>query len=110
MSTAVEAGPVTVRALNQITYCERLYYLEYVEGLMPTNEHVEGGLFEHRRVSDPALAGKTRREGDVLHTRSVSLGSEALGITGKLDVVEEKGGASYPVEYKHGSAPRDEHA
>ena len=54
---------VPVRALNQVTYCPRLYFLEYVEGVMPTNEHVEDGLFQHRRVNDPDLQNKTRKDG-----------------------------------------------
>jgi CRISPR-associated protein Cas1 len=99
---------VPVRALNQATYCPRLYYLQYVEAVMPTNEHVEGGHFDHRRVTAPGLANRTRKEGDALQTRSTPLSSEALGLTGVLDVVEEKGGEAYPVETKHGSAPRDE--
>ena len=104
MSTT-EVDLIPVRALNQVTYCPRLYYLEYVEAVMPTNEHVEDGLFLHRRVDDPALAQRTRKDGDALHTRSVQLSSERLGITGKLDVIEEKGGAVYPVEYKRGGGP-----
>jgi hypothetical protein len=102
--------PIPVRALNQVTYCPRLYFLEYVEGLMTNNEHVEGGLFEHRRVTDPELAGRTRKDGEALHTRSVAISSEKLGITATLDVIEEKGGAVYPVEYKRGSGTRDETA
>src|SRR5262245_17531670 len=100
--------PIPVRALNQMTYCPRLYYLEYVEALMRKNEHVEDGLFEHRRVTNPTLAGRTRKEGEALHTRSVSLSSELLGVTATLDVIEEKAGVAYPVEYKRGSGPRDE--
>src|SRR5205085_6438845 len=96
---------VPVRALNQVTYCPRLYYLEYVEAVMPMNEHVEDGLFQHRRVDDPDLQGRTRKEGGALHTRSVQISSERLGISGKLDLVEEKNGAVYPVEYKRGSGP-----
>ncbi len=95
---------IPVRALNQVTYCPRLYYLEYVDGVMPTNEFVEDGLFQHRRVNDPALENKTRKDGDASQTRSVSLTSERLGITGKLDLVEQSGGRVYPVEYKRGSA------
>ena len=83
----------------------RLYYLEYVESLMPINEHVEDGLFQHRRVDDPNLQHRSRKEGDALHTRSVQLSSEHLGITGKLDLLEEKDGQVYPVEYKRGSGP-----
>jgi len=98
---------VPVRALNQVTYCPRLYFLEYVEGVMPTNEHVEDGLFQHRRVNDPELENRTRKDGDTQRTRSVSLSSDRLGLTAKLDLVEEVGGRVYPVEVKRGSAPRD---
>src|SRR3954469_1136155 len=94
--------PIPVRALNQVTYCPRLYYLQYVDAVMPVNEHVEGGLFEHRRVNAPGLAHRTRREGDADRTRSVALSSERLGLTGVLDQVEEKDGDAYPVETKHG--------
>jgi len=96
---------IPVRALNQVTYCQRLYYLEYVESVMPTNEHVEDGLFQHRRVDDPALQNRTRKDGDALHSRSIQVSSEKLGITAKLDLIEEKGGLTYPIEYKRGSGP-----
>ncbi|HKI35494.1 MAG TPA: CRISPR-associated endonuclease Cas1 [Gemmataceae bacterium] len=99
---------IPVRALNQVTYCPRLYFLQYVDAVMVHNEHVEGGLFDHRRVNDPDLAHRSRKEGDALHTRSAHLSSEKLGITAILDVIEEKEGSAYPVETKHGSAPRDE--
>ncbi len=101
------ADPVPVRALNQVTYCPRLYYLQYVDCVMPTNEHVEAGLHDHRRVDAPALKGKARKEGDAVRTRGLALSSEALGLTGVLDQCEETGGEVYPVETKHGSAPRD---
>ncbi len=106
--TATETALVPLRALNQVTYCPRLYYLQYVDCVMPTNEHVEAGLHDHRRVDDPDLARRTRKEAGADRTRSVPLSSDALGLGGVLDVVEEKDGACYPVETKHGSAPRDE--
>lgn len=96
---------IPVRALNQVSYCQRLYYLEYVEAVMPVNEHVEDGLFQHRRVDDPQLQHRPRKEGEALHTRSVQVSSERLGISGKLDLIEEKNGKVYPVEYKRGSGP-----
>ncbi|HWB09923.1 MAG TPA: CRISPR-associated endonuclease Cas1 [Pirellulales bacterium] len=104
MST-VDTDLIPVRALNQVTYCARLYYLEYVESVMPINEHVEDGLFQHRRVDDPDLRHRPRKEGDALHTRSVHISSERLGISGKLDLIEEKQGETYPVEYKRGGGP-----
>jgi CRISPR-associated protein Cas1 len=105
---ATESVLIPVRALNQVTYCPRLYYLQYVDAVMPTNEHVEGGLFDHRRVDGPDLTNKTRKEGEATRSRGVHLSSETLGISGILDVIEEKDGTSYPVETKHGSAPRDD--
>ncbi|HEX4607229.1 MAG TPA: CRISPR-associated endonuclease Cas1 [Urbifossiella sp.] len=108
MSTAPAADPIPVRALNQVTYCPRLYYLQYVDSVMPTNEHVEGGLFDHRRVDDPALAGRPRTQRGATTTRGVAITSAALGLSGVLDVVEEKDGERYPVETKHGSGPRDD--
>src|SRR4051794_36623732 len=107
MSTTDRDDLIPVRALNQVSYCPRLYYLEYVEAVMPTNEHVEDGLFQHRRVNDPELANRTRKEGDALHTRSVSLSSERLGISGKLDLMEERGGVARPIEDKRSAAPSD---
>jgi CRISP-associated protein Cas1 len=108
MSAALSLDLIPLRALNQVTYCPRLYYLQYVDCVMPTNEHVEGGLHDHRRVDDPELANKTRKEGDANRSRGVHLSSEALGISGILDVIEEKAGESFPVETKHGAAPHDD--
>ena len=108
MTATLDVQMIPVRALNQVTYCPRLYYLQYVDAVMPTNEHVEGGLFDHRRVDDAELANKTRKEGDANRSRGVHLSSETLGISGILDVMEEKDGGSCPVETKHGSAPRDD--
>jgi CRISPR-associated protein Cas1 len=101
----VDTDLIPVRALNQVTYCPRLYYLEYVESIMPINEHVEDGLFQHRRVDDPDLQHRPRKDGDAIHTRSVQISSERLGITGKLDLLEEKNGVVCPVEYKRGCGP-----
>ncbi len=99
--------PIPVRALNQVTYCPRLYYLQYVDAVMPTNEHVEGGLHDHRRVDAPDLKNKTRTDRGTATSRGIALSSEALGISGILDVIEEKNGEQYPVETKHGPAPHD---
>ncbi len=105
-TTATDLVPV--RALNQVTYCPRLYYLQYVDCVMVRNEYVEAGLHEHRRVDDPDLAHRARKDGDGRATRGVTLSSERLGLTAVLDLVEERDGERYPVETKHGSAPRDE--
>jgi CRISPR-associated protein Cas1 len=108
MSAIDSPDLIPVRALNQVTYCPRLYYLEYVESVMPTNEHVEDGLFQHRRVNDPDLANRTRKDGDTLHTRSISVSSTRLGLSGKLDLLEQRAGETYPIEYKRSAAPTGE--
>ncbi len=108
MSTPSVADTIPARALNQVSYCPRLYHLEYVDSVMPTNEYVEDGLFRHRRVNDPKLENRTRKDGDILNTRSVRISSERLGISGKLDLLEEKGGEARPIEYKRSAAPTDD--
>jgi CRISP-associated protein Cas1 len=107
LATDPQTDLIPVRALNQVTYCPRLYWLQYVEGLMVVNEHVEDGVVKHGRVNDPKAALRPRKERDTIHTRSVALASEALGLTGKLDLIEEKEGEVYPVEYKRSTAPTD---
>lgn len=102
---ADDSDLIPLRALNQVTYCPRLYYLEYVESIMPINEHVEDGLFQHRRVDNADLQHRPRKEGEVVHTRSIQLSSTSLGLSGKLDLLEEKNGQVYPVEYKRGAGP-----
>lgn len=94
-----------VRALNQVSYCPRLYYLQYVDNLMPVNEYVEDGIFQHRRVHDPELANRTVKAEGVETTRSVMLSSPRLGLVGKLDVLEDREGQTIPVEYKRSTGP-----
>lgn len=105
--SATTTDPIPVRALNQVTYCPRLYYLQYVDCVMPVNEHVEAGLFDHRRVDRPELKNKTRTDRGTATSRGIALSSDALGISGVLDVIEEKAGEQHPVETKHGGAPHD---
>src|SRR5438046_9548050 len=87
---------IPVRALNQVTYCPRLYFLQYVDCVMPTNEHVEAGLHDHRRVDDEGLANRPRKDGAVVRTRGVSLAAEARGVGGGLARLEEAAGQAGP--------------
>ncbi len=84
---------VPLRALDHVTYCPRMYYLQYVDCVMPMNEHVESIL---------------DKDSDIARTRSVELTSESLGLTGTLDEIECRGGEEYPVGTKPGFAPHDE--
>jgi CRISP-associated protein Cas1 len=101
--------------VNEVLYCERLVYLEWVQGEWAENAFTVDGQGVHRRVNEE---GKPLREvnEDENETgaeaerqpyvaRSVWLSSEQLGITAKIDLVEVEGGAVIPVEYKRGAKP-----
>lgn len=91
--------------INEILYCERLAYLEHVQGEWADNAFTEEGRWTHRRA-DAKAGGLREGETEQPYTaRSVWLSSERLGITAKIDVVEAEGGAVTPVEYKRGSPP-----
>jgi len=106
------------RMINEYVYCPRLYYYEHVEGIFVHNADTLAGKAQHKRV-DTKKAGKLPdAEGEEeladIHSRSVSLFSQDLGVTAKLDLVEgyeadelsegEAGASSIrPVEYKKGS-------
>lgn len=52
-----------------------------------------------------AVAEKDEESPETIHARSVWLTSERLAITGKVDLVEAKGSAPTPVDYKRGKRP-----
>jgi CRISPR-associated protein Cas1 len=126
--------------LNEFVYCPRLFYYEYVEGVFLENADTVRGTAIHRRVdsgkgslppaaakSGDAIPGNGQASDDppqepkpeVIHSRSVSLGSDRLGVVAKLDLVEVQGEVPLhsrsdlvcasevvPVDYKAG-APRE---
>jgi CRISP-associated protein Cas1 len=126
IQSAAEALPA--RMLNEFVYCPRLFYYEFVEGVFVHNADTTRGAALHARVDagsgamPPAEGGKSEtEEPEAIHSRSVSLGSERLGVTAKIDLVETRTAASddsvpepdlfsprevCPVDYKAG-APRE---
>lgn len=139
--SAVPSEPLPARMLNEFVYCRRLFYYEFVEGVFVHNADTMRGAALHTRVDSgsgampppKAFGGKSEdrsasggpksetEEPEVIHSRSVSLGSDRLGVTAKIDVVEVRAAqtdnASHepdlfsktevcPVDYKSG-APRE---
>ena len=122
-------SPLHARALNEFVYCRRLFYYEFVEGVFVESADTLRGASIHRRVDSGTGAmpepmtpkfenGDVPESGSVaaetIHSRSVSLGSERLGVTAKLDLVEVQASESgespsllasevSPVDYKAGS-------
>lgn len=110
---------VPARMINEILYCERLFYLEWCQGEFEDNHFTVDGRVTHRRADQPsalpepptAAAAPEPGEAEVVsidvpyRARSVWLSSEELGITAKIDVVEGEGDRVVPIEYKRGHAP-----
>lgn len=101
---------IPARMINEVLYCERLLYLEYVQGEWADNVFTADGQAVHRRVNEqekalkPAPDGESEEERPYV-ARSVWLSSERLGITAKIDLVEVDGGSVVPVEYKRSARP-----
>ena len=127
------------RMLNEFVYCPRLFYYEFVEGVFVESADTLRGAAIHARVDTgkgelPKAVGSQKAEGksqkpeapvteqsasslssvdsETIHSRSVSLGSDRLGVAAKLDLVEVKPDRGdllalevWPVDYKAG-APR----
>lgn len=131
MQVVHERELLTARMVNEFVYCPRLFYYEFVEGIFVSSADTLRGSSQHRRVDSGsgALPGAQSAESnqeattslpasdsektaDTIHSRSVQLGSDRLGVTAKLDLVEVqsdgdgKAGVASPVEYKSGR-PRE---
>ena len=94
--------------LNEYAFCPRLFNLMHVDGRWDDNFYTEQGRSVHQRTDDaddplppPAEGG----DEPPAVSRSVSLGSEALGLSGKLDLVETEGDLAVPVDTKRGAVP-----
>src|ERR1039457_5657245 len=95
------------RMVNEYAYCPRLFFYEWVEGLLAESVNTVEGSIQHRRVDAKATARPDAGElPQSIHSRSVQLSSERLRVIAKMDLVEVEDGVVTPVDYKHGH-PRD---
>ena len=101
------------RMLNEYVYCPRLFFYEWVEGVFENSADTLDGHAKHTRVdSGPtAMPSAEDMEGERIHSRSVTLSSERVGLTAKLDLIESDangadGKSVRPVDYKRGK-PRE---
>lgn len=108
--------------MNEFVYCQRLFYYEFVEGVFVESVDTLRGSAIHQRVDSgngalPAAKKKPKAEktttedqpaatGDAstkepkahdtepetIHSRSVQMGSERLGVVAKMDLVEVRAG------------------
>lgn len=99
---------IPARMLNELAYCPRLFYLEYVQQEWEHSVDTLEGRFVHRRVDQEA--GRVPEPEDLssqvkLHARSVLVGSDVLGATARIDLIEADDGRVIPVDYKRGAPP-----
>jgi len=108
--SAPSSGPfaLTVSDVRQYLYCPRIVYWTYVQPVeKPTWYKMERGKASHteeaRKEARRALSRYGFREGR--REFDVWLRSEALGLSGRLDLAvwDQTGGVArvYPVEFKH---------
>jgi CRISP-associated protein Cas1 len=96
------------RMLNEFAYCPRLFFYEWVEGVFEHNPDTLDGQATHSRVDTEPGAMPTAEElgEEDLRSRSVTLTSDRLGLTAKLDLIESGTPAGRitvcPVDYKRG--------
>lgn len=106
--------------VNEVLYCERLFYLEWVQREFEDNHFTVEGRAKHTRTdrgggalpdpdahasapADPDADGRAELASFV--ARSVWLSSPQIGLTAKIDLVEGNEGRVVPIEYKRGRAP-----
>lgn len=97
---------VPARMVNEFEYCPRLFYLEWVQARFEDNPDTVDGRYQHRavdrgggRIDDPDTDDPVRA------ARSVTLGSERLGLIARADIIEGAEGSVVPVEVKRGAPP-----
>jgi CRISPR-associated protein Cas1 len=140
-----EPQQIPARMLNEFVYCQRLFYYEFVEGVFVESVDTLRGEAIHKRVDSgngalPAVKKKAQKttqdepgatvdatakeaeaqnaEPETIHSRSVQMGSERLGVVAKMDLVESKtekedlftASEVCPVDYKAGAPKEGEEA
>lgn len=98
--------PLRVMSLHALAYCERLFYLEEVEGLYVADDRVYAGRELHESLG--AGGGKDRSDPDERgRPMSLELACPNLGLVGRVDVIKRRDGQLIPYEHKRGKARRD---
>jgi len=100
-----ELEPVAISALEHWSYCPRQCGLIHLEQTFDENYYTIKGHLAHDRVD----AGVASTEHSTRIARDVPVWSERLGLQGKVDTLEFRGGVPYPVEYKSGAQRTWEH-
>jgi CRISPR-associated endonuclease Cas1/CRISPR-associated protein Cas4 len=104
----METVLVPARMINELSYCPRLFALEWLHREWADSGDTVEGRTVHRRVDQETGAPLPEPEDDgerPVVVRSVLLGDPTLGMIARIDFAEAAGGAVVPVDYKRGSPP-----
>ncbi len=82
---------IRVMALHALEYCERLFYLEEVEGIRLADEAIYAGRRLHEQLHN-----------DYNEYLTIELQNEDIGLKGKADCVRARDGCLIPYEDKRG--------
>jgi CRISPR-associated endonuclease Cas1/CRISPR-associated protein Cas4 len=96
--------------VNEYAFCPRLFHLMFVDGRWDDNLYTDQGRSAHARLDardDPLPPPPADAEEPPVIARSVNLGSDALGLSAKLDLLELDGEGAVPVDTKRGSPPKN---
>lgn len=91
---------VQLSMLSHYEYCPKDAYISYISNDFVDNEYTIEGRSIHSKIDSGVI---TKRK-ELLQIRSVWLRSKIYGLIGIADMIEEKNGEVYPVEYKRGRA------
>ncbi len=101
--------PLPARMINEYVYCPRLAYLMWVQQEWEDSADTMDGRRVHRRTDRPSKsfpeAGELDETAPPFETRSLTLGSERLGLVARLDILEVEDGKVSPVDIKRGRRP-----
>lgn len=98
-----------ISGLQHYAYCPRQFALIHVEKVWVENHFTAEGRIVHERVD----SGERETRGELHYERGVAVVSHALGIIGKMDLLEIEMVNSlkaryFPVEYKRGTPKIDD--
>jgi CRISPR-associated exonuclease Cas4/CRISPR-associated protein Cas1 len=100
---------IPARMINEWVYCPRLAFLEWAHGEWTDNADTATGRRAHLKAdtgrAPPLPAPEAIDEAPPLMTRRLLLGSETLGLTAEIDLLEAEDGAVTPVDIKAGKRP-----
>lgn len=100
---------IPARMLNELVYCPRLFYLEWVDQRWADNADTTHGEITHETVD--TRGGAMPPPGAVAPpqtTTSVRLSDQALGVTAIIDRVDHDDGRCSSVDYKVGHPAPDD--